>query len=102
MSIEHLKLLRDSLERNKWVVTHELPSDNYRISAKWKISRRNGDSPKTLIFEGLHELDVLPIEQSYGCHIQNNEGLSLYFGKISKSFPSELVSFVETLSNTKD
>jgi len=99
MSIKHLKLLRDNLEKNKWVVTHELLGDDYRISAKWKISRPNGDSPKTLIFEGLHELDVFPIEQSYGCHIQSNEGLSLYFGKISKSFPSKLKSFVDTLSN---
>ena len=101
MGIEHLRLLRDNLERNKWVVTHELLGDDYSVSAKWKISRPNGDFPKILIFEGLHELDVLPIEQSYGCHIESNTDISLYFGKISKSFPSELKLFVEALSNTK-
>lgn len=98
MSIEHLELLRVGLENKKWIILEEMAGDDSSVSAIWKISRPNGDSEFNLVFEGLDDLAVLPIEKSYGCHIQNNEEVGLYFGKVGKSFPSDLNKFMEALS----
>ncbi len=98
MSIEHLKQLRKTLEDNRWVVVEELPGNDYEISGYWKVARPNGASEFCLAFEGLDDMETLPIEKSYGCHIVGNKEVGLYFGKVSKSFPEELSGFMGALS----
>ena len=98
MSIEHLRMLRKALEDSHWVVLEEFPGNNYEMSGIWKVGRPNGDSPISLAFEGLDDLDTLPIEKAYACHMVGNNEIALYFGKVGKSFPTELPVFIEALS----
>jgi len=37
MSIEHLRMLRKSLEDNHWVIDEELPSNDCNVSAYGKL-----------------------------------------------------------------
>jgi hypothetical protein len=97
MSIEHLKLLRNSLEKNNWVILEELPGNEYDISAIWIIARPNGTSEFKLIFEGLDDLECLPIEKAYGCYVETNGKMGLYFSKVNKFFPSDLSNFIKTI-----
>lgn len=97
MSIEHISLLRSSLEKRKWVIREELPGDDIKVSAVWRISRPNEESEFNLVFEGLDDLEILPIEKAYACHVEHDENLALYFGKVGKSFPNDLSDFVEKL-----
>ena len=99
MSIEHLEKLRNSLESSHWVVHEELPGDDYKISAYWKVSRPNGDSAFNLAFEGFDDMRTHPIEKAYGCHVVGKEEIGFYFGKLGKSFPNELSKFIESLSS---
>jgi hypothetical protein len=101
MSIEHLERLKKALEQHKWVVVDERPGNNYEISAFWRVARPNGDSEFVIAFEGLDDLETLPIENSYGCHIVGNKEVSLYFGKIGRSFPNNLSKFLEALERVK-
>lgn len=98
MSIEHLDLLKRYLAKAKWIVDKELKGNDYDISGYWVVIRPNGKSEHTIVFEGLDEAGVLPMEKSYACHIQGNNELSLYFGNLQKTFPLELKSFVSILS----
>lgn len=99
MSIKHLEILRKALENDHWVVLEELPGNDYEVSAYWKVARPNGDSPFELAFEGLDDLNTLPIENAFGCHVVGREEIGLCFGKVNKSFSEELSGFVEALSN---
>ena len=99
MSVEHLRVLRKSLEDNYWVVDEELPGNDYNVSAYWKISRPNGDSSMCLEFAGLDDLETFPIEKAYACTEVGKPEVSCYFGKVSKSFAQELSNFIEGLSS---
>lgn len=98
MSLEHISGLRTKLENSRWKVVEELSGDDYSISAIWKISRPNGEHHLNLVFEGLDEKAVLPIEKCYSCHILENKEINLYFNKISKGYASELKNFIDELS----
>lgn len=98
MSIKHLELLRKALGDNHWIVLEELPGNDYEISGYWRVAKPNGDSEMNLAFEGLDDLETLPIEKAYGCHVLENKETSIYFGKVSKSYPLEISAFVKDLS----
>lgn len=98
MSLEHISDLRVKLENSKWKIIEEISGDDYSISAIWKISRLNGEHKLNIVFEGLNEKAVLPIEKSYGCHILENQKINLYFNKISKGYVSDLNNFINELS----
>ena len=55
----------------------------------------------SLNFEGQSEGDVLPIEKAYGCYVSQNPETTLYFGKIGKSFPTDLKAFMAALTNVE-
>ena len=77
----HLNKLRAALERRGWHIVAELPGNDYDISAIWEI-QRSAKRPSLFIeFDGLDDMETLPIDQSYGCRTQGNKSLSLYFGK---------------------
>ena len=98
MSIEHINRIRAALENNKWSLLEEKEGDDYSISAIWDIARPNSDYSMSIVFEGLDDKEVLPIEKSYGCHIKNNKEISLYFGSL-KQFPKNLSGFINALSD---
>lgn len=76
----HLKELRLAIERRGWRLAAEHCGDNYGISASWEIER-SGDAGKAFIdFEGLDELQVLPVTKAYGCHVRDRRSVALYFG----------------------
>lgn len=98
MSIIHLEMLRKALDKSNWTIRAELPGDEYKISGYWKVARPNGDDEFSIAFEGQDDLEVLPMDKAYACHVVSKEFLSLYFGKITGSFGQELNDFISQLS----
>ena len=90
MSQHHLNDLHHALTQKGWTIAETLPGDDYRVSAVWVIA--GGGSSTLLAFDGNDDLECLPIEQSYACHVAGDETHSVYFGK--KSWKTELASFV--------
>lgn len=103
----HLDELRDALERKGWRVVAELPGDDYRVSATWEL-QRSGDPRSLLIdFDGLDDLNVLPLDESYACRVRGTD-CSLYFGRRGETgsakrthWRDELKAFVESF-NTEE
>jgi len=98
----HLDELRAALERSGWNIV-ALEGDDYRISGAWQLRRSNDSRIVVVDFEGLDDLKVLPLEQSYACRVRGTSN-SLYFGRRGKSgsssrgrWRSELRLFVDTL-----
>ena len=77
----HLRELEEGLTRRGWRIDTVLPGNDYDISASWKIVR--GDAERLLDFEGLDDLDTLPLERAYGVRVRDREESGLYFGKQS-------------------
>ncbi|WP_282605186.1 hypothetical protein [Pelagibius sp. Alg239-R121] len=98
MSEQHLKDLRNALERGHWRVVEELPGDDYRICAVWIIARPDGSNRLALNFDGLDDLRRLPIEESYGCDLAESYKVSLYFARISRSWKPSLAEFIKQLN----
>jgi hypothetical protein len=99
----HLDELRAALERRGWRFAEELPGNDYDISASWRLVR-SGTPPEVVIdFEGLDDLNTLPISESYACRARGSDH-SLYFGRRGETgtstrerWKSELGSFVEAV-----
>jgi len=98
MSIKHLQILKNELLSSQWAINKELSGDELRISGYWEISRPNGDFPFVITFDGLDDLEVYPMEKAYGCHVVGSDDLGLYFGKVEKSFKSEVLIFIDRLN----
>ena len=94
MSQHHLNDLHHALTQKGWTIVETLPGDDYRVSAVWVVAR--GDSNARLAFDGLHEIECLPIERSYACHLEGDHLHSVYFGK--KSWKIDLASCVDGLN----
>ena len=100
----HLDELRNALERNGWRVVAELAGDDYKVSATWEL-RRSGDPRSVLIdFNGLDDLNVLPLDESYACRARDSDH-SLYFSRRGETgsaarvrWRDDLKSFVENLN----
>ena len=99
MSIAHLKQLRNALESSHWKIHEELPGNDYKISAYWKISRLDNSSLMTIAFDGLDDMNTLPVEKAYACWLVGCPEIGVYFFKISKSWPNELANIIEQLNN---
>jgi hypothetical protein len=104
----HLKELRAALEKRGWRIEAELPGDNYAISGSWRM-KRAGDTRHLIVdFEGMDDLRVLPLSESYACDARGTSH-SLYFlrrgvrgSKTRERWKSELAAFVAAVSNTDD
>ena len=77
----HLQEIRDALESRGWRFVAEHPGDDYRVSATWEIERSTKKPPVFIDFNGLDDLNTLPLEQSYGCRVRGSDSTSLYFGR---------------------
>lgn len=99
MSIEHLKLLKNALESNKWLVVSESEGNDYDIAAYWEVARPSGAPTFTIAFNGLDDMQTLPIEQAFGCYVIGKTEISCYFAKVNKSFKVELDNFIKAVLN---
>lgn len=99
MSMAHLQQLRNALTQAHWPVREAFAGDVLGVSGYWQIARPNGMSQRTLVFEGLEDLQTLPMEKAYGCFVAENPQISLYFSRINRTFPAALKAFIEQLEN---
>ena len=84
MTSRHLDDLRKMIKSRKLIIISEEEGDDFLVSAVWVIENRAGKKIR-LIFEGMSDLSVSPIEQSYACRINEDGAESLYFGKNNKT-----------------
>jgi hypothetical protein len=91
----HIADIENSLHNGDWIITRSAGND-FDISEIWVIEKYH--KILTLIFEGMGDLEVLPIEESYGCHLQNDPSASLYFSKNNrKEWKKNLLNFIKKL-----
>jgi hypothetical protein len=104
VSLPHLRDLGAALGRRGWRVVAVHPGDGYRVSATWELQRGGRDGSLLIDFDGLRpDGDVcLPLEKSYGCRVQGQPTVSLYFRRPRRSrelWQQELAEFVRSLDN---
>ena len=83
----HLIDLRNALHRKKWQLFTCLKGNDYDISEIWQIQRPDGTEKLHIEFDGLDDLETLPLEASYGCkkvrdaaqESKNNKGSCIVF-----------------------
>jgi hypothetical protein len=104
----HLEEIRRGLKKAGWRIVAEHPGDEYRLSATWEIARDRGDVKILIDFDGLDDMDTLPVEKSYGCAVRGSTGLMLYFPKkgMNNSPPrhrwtQNLGLFIDNLGNVE-
>ena len=97
MSETHLNDLRNEIEKCHWVISSELEGNDYDISGIWVIERPDKTQKLHLEFEGLDEMGVLPLNKSYGCKIQENPEVAIYFSRKNRTWPEELNEFSHKL-----
>lgn len=100
----HLKGLRDAMERSGWRFVAEHPSYHIYVSASWEFEGDTNEPNIFIDFEGIDDLNTLPMDESYGCHLRNNHLLALYFGRKGEkgstkreTWKKELHDFVASL-----
>lgn len=98
MSQRHLQDIENELAKNGWEIYETLNGDGYNIAEVWVLSNHRHPNIKlNLAFEGMDELNVLPIEKTYACYIMNTE-ISLYFYNSKKVWPAKLTEFTRQLN----
>jgi hypothetical protein len=97
----HLNELRLALEDRGWRVSSEREGDGYKISRAWQIQRSTKAAVTELLFDGQDDLQVLPIERAYACHVAGRKNLSIYFGSM-KEFRKALPTFMSGLDSLED
>ena len=95
MSSRHLDELRKAIEANHGTILAEEEGDDLSISGVWVVRNQAGKTIH-LVFEGMGDLGVLPIEKSYACYIDEDESQSLYFRRIGR-WRNDLTKFVEEM-----
>lgn len=99
MSEFHLNDLKKELEKSHWVVVSELEGNDYDISGVWLLSRPDGTNQLHLEFEGLDDMETLPLNKSYGCRIKENPDIKLYLSRIEHSWKDALSMFIKHLNS---
>ena len=102
MSEIHLSDLRSQLENNHWIISNELNGNDYDISGVWEIETIDKKYRFSILFEGLEETGVLPLNKSYGCRVKEHPEIRAYFSRKSRSWPNELNEFIVGLKNIRN
>ncbi len=97
MSQKHLDDLRKALERKHWVVSKELEGNGYDVTGSWEVSRPDESTAFHIDFEGLDDLETLPINKAFGCRVRERTDVAAYFARVTRSWPAELASFIGEL-----
>lgn len=97
----HIEDLRDQLHNHNWIVLKESEGNDLDISEYWTIRHRyQPNKTCTLAFEGMDDLEVLPIEKSYACFLSEEPAISLYFSKSIKLWKRDLNTFISKIAIT--
>jgi hypothetical protein len=76
----HLDELREELERKGWQFVRFIPSEDLYVSGSWEIKRFGSLKSIFIDFDGVDDLNTLPMKESYGCQVgEKTDGL--YFSK---------------------
>jgi hypothetical protein len=95
----HLDELRSALERRGWRFQDEEPGDDYRISATWRFVRSGSNGLLLIEFDGLDDLQTLPINENYVCRARgSNHALYLRRSRSRKRWRQELAAFAAPLN----
>ena len=86
------------MEASGWEIAAEDGDDGRSVSAIWLVVDRSGKRRRHVVFEGMNERVALPIEQAYGCHVQEASHVSLYFFRIHGRWKEELTSFIDAFN----
>ena len=77
----HLNDLSRLLTAHHWqIAEHE--GNELDISAVWPLRHPAAPTPIRLAFEGMGDLAVLPLAQSYGCHIEQPRPMAARFTRV--------------------
>lgn len=97
--MRYIKDLKNQLYLHNWTILEELDGNNLDISGYWKIQHLYNPAKSILLaFEGMGDLEVLPLEQSYACFLVDHKEVSLYFCKNNpKKWKKDLNQFVLSL-----
>lgn len=100
MSSKHLDILRDLLSTQQWLINQEIPGNHYDIAAYWRLSHSEFSAELCLVFESLGTGSDNDIEQSYGCHMDGQQGKGLYFSNNETTFMTDAACFVESIGRS--
>ncbi|WP_146190879.1 hypothetical protein [Pectobacterium parmentieri] len=79
----------------KWEIVSEDEGDDFSISGCWVVFSVKYRKRFNIVFDGLGDLTVLPMNECYACHIEENSSLSLYFSKNNiREWKANLSKFV--------
>lgn len=101
MSLSHILDLRKRLEASGWTLATEGAGDGRAVSAIWVIVDRSGKRTYRIVFEGMDEREVLPIERAYACHVHEAPRLSLYFAGFHGPWKDAARTFVDALDRVQ-
>ena len=102
MSKAHIEKLKSELELAKWILISDY--DENEFTDFWMIARPNGDTLLKLNFIiwgngnfGAH-IGNETICNAINCSVDNYPNIDLYFGKYSKKFQIDIVTFIDQLN----
>ena len=93
----HLADLDNALTAAGWQVVARHPGDERKVSALWEIQRSTRDPSLVIEFQGLDDMQCLPLSQSYACQVQGFSKQSLYFGKKGNRWKEQVADFVAAM-----
>lgn len=95
---KHIEFLKKTLESQGWDIVEVQDGNDLDISEIWQVKRYN--CTKRLAFDGMGDLEVLPIEQSYACFDLSQPKHNVYFSKNGKDWKQPIRLFVSELDCT--
>jgi hypothetical protein len=97
MSSAHIKDIENHIYQHGWTIEKKEGND-LDVPEVWLLNKHR--SRLLLIFDGMGDLDVLPVEQSYGCYIDGTPSVSLYFSKNNRQeWKKKLLEFMKKLDS---
>lgn len=92
----HLDSLRDALRKKGWEIVRELPGNDHGLSGSWQIQRSTKRPSLHIDFEGLDDLQTLPMTRAYACRLREHTKLTLYFSR-QRTWQAGLRAFITEL-----
>ena len=99
MAASHVASLEAKLKQEHWEVAIKGLPSSYPIAEVWEV--RNHHFPGITLhiaFGGMDDLNVLPLEKCYACHVQGHEDSGIYFSHSRKIWEHDLECFVRSLN----
>jgi hypothetical protein len=98
VSTAHLDDIKSQLGACGWEIAAEESDDGRAVSGIWRVVDRSGRRTRHIVFEGVGERAVLPIEHAYACHVREAPQVSLYFFRIHGRWKDALKPFMDAFN----